>query len=464
MNRNLLSTYINSEDLREQMTALLCDLAAIPSISVPSSPPHVFGDETAKVLELALSQAADLGFETENHDFYCGSVILRGSGRKEVGILAHLDVVPAGEGWTSDPFKPIVKGGVVIGRGVRDNKSAVVAALAAMYFYKLFYIKLPFDVRLIMGCAEETGMDDLPHFLEKRRAPDFTFTPDSVFPVCCGEKGIAQIEIPLCNAGNGLISFEGGTVSNAVADRAVAILENRPLPSNLPENIEAATEEGRLILTARGLSAHASRPDGSINAISLLANFLLRQNFFPENSEQRRAMEFIAGSTSDNYGRFLGMESEDVTGPLTCVNGVMRTDSGRLVQNFNIRYPATLDFDALFQKACAVAARYGYKPTLVSDSRGYYRNPEGPEVRALTDACATVLDIDATPYVMGGGTYSRNFPNAVTFGLEHPDEVMLFGPGRGGAHQPDEYISISTLVDAVKIFILALDNLAKVMG
>jgi succinyl-diaminopimelate desuccinylase len=382
--------------------------------------------------------------------------------KKKIGILAHLDVVPAGNNWTYPPFKPTVKGDLIIGRGVRDNKAAVVAALAAMYFFKLYGIRLPFDVRLVLGCAEEIGMDDLPHFLEKRPAPDFTFTPDCRFPVCCGEKGMAIVELPLCEVGNGLVSFTGGTVSNAVADLAVAVLENTVLPKKLPSYIEASIENGRLKLTAHGESTHAASPDGSVNAISLLANFMLERGFFPESSEQRRALEFISASTSDNYGRFLDMASEDATGPLTCINGVMRTDSGVLTQNFNIRYPATLDFSTLFERFRAVAAKYGYKPEMIHHSKGYYKNPNGPEIKALTDACAAVLDIDSTPYVIGGGTYSRAFPNAVTFGLENPDEKGVMGKGRGGAHQPDECISYGTIIDAVKIFILSLDNLAKV--
>ena len=88
------------------------------------------------VLEAAL---APLGFEV--HRFTRGEapdgpvenlVAMRGSGSPHFGFAGHLDVVPAGEGWASDPFVPEIADGVLTGRGANDMKSAIAAFVVAL--------------------------------------------------------------------------------------------------------------------------------------------------------------------------------------------------------------------------------------------------------------------------------------------------------------------------------------------
>ena len=59
-------------------------------------------------------------------------VALRGSGAPHFGFAGHVDVVPAGEGWTSDPFVPTIADGRLIGRGANDMKSAIAAFVSAV--------------------------------------------------------------------------------------------------------------------------------------------------------------------------------------------------------------------------------------------------------------------------------------------------------------------------------------------
>ena len=104
-------------------------LIACPSITPASG--AVFD-----VLEEALRL---LGFQI--HRFVTGEapdgptenmVALRGSGAPHFGFAGHLDVVPPGEGWASDPFDPVVEDGVLTGRGANDMKSAIAAFVAAI--------------------------------------------------------------------------------------------------------------------------------------------------------------------------------------------------------------------------------------------------------------------------------------------------------------------------------------------
>lgn len=104
-------------------------LIACPSVTPASG--EVFG-----VLEAALTP---LGFKV--HRFIGGEnsdgpvenlVALRGSGAPHFGFAGHLDVVPPGEGWASDPFAPVIDDGVLTGRGANDMKGAIAAFVAAV--------------------------------------------------------------------------------------------------------------------------------------------------------------------------------------------------------------------------------------------------------------------------------------------------------------------------------------------
>ena len=91
--------------------------------------------EVFDLLEAALSP---LGFEV--HRFVLGEapdgptenmVAMRGSGSPHFGFAGHLDVVPPGEGWATDPFDPVVEDGILTGRGANDMKSAIAAFVSA---------------------------------------------------------------------------------------------------------------------------------------------------------------------------------------------------------------------------------------------------------------------------------------------------------------------------------------------
>jgi succinyl-diaminopimelate desuccinylase len=108
---------------------LTCRLVACPSVTPASA-------GAFDVLEAALTP---LGFEV--HRFFAGEApdgpvenlfATRGAdGGTHFGFAGHLDVVPPGEGWSTDPFKPEIKGGLLHGRGVVDMKGGVAAFVAA---------------------------------------------------------------------------------------------------------------------------------------------------------------------------------------------------------------------------------------------------------------------------------------------------------------------------------------------
>ena len=109
---------------------------------------------------------------------------------KQLDILAHLDVVPAGEGWTvTEPFEPVEKDGKLYGRGTADDKGPAVAALYAMRAVKELGIPLSKNVRLILGTDEECGSSDIRHYYDVEEEAPMTFSPDGSFPCCEHRKG-----------------------------------------------------------------------------------------------------------------------------------------------------------------------------------------------------------------------------------------------------------------------------------
>src|ERR671916_641251 len=107
---------------------LASQLIACPSVTPARG-------EVFDVLEAALRP---LGFEV--HRWVMGEapdgptenmVATRGVGAPHFGFAGHLDVVPPGDGWDSDPFDAIIANGVLTGRGANDMKSAIAAFVTA---------------------------------------------------------------------------------------------------------------------------------------------------------------------------------------------------------------------------------------------------------------------------------------------------------------------------------------------
>ena len=455
-----LDSFIEEE--KENIKRDLARLVSIPSVSAEKVGEYTFGEQCARVLETALEIGNENGFECENIDYYCGSIMLSSDSNKEIGIVSHLDVVPAGDGWNYPCFELTEKDGLYIGRGTEDDKGPTIAALYALKFFKKEGIDLPFSLRMIMGCDEEMGMGDLPYYLTKKTPPYFSFTPDSGYPVCVGEKGIMGVEVKLCDLGGLILSFEGGNAYNSVCDNADAVIVSSVIDLPQADNITAVhLDENRIKISAIGRTAHAAYPEGSDNAIRRIAQYIVDNALLPDDSAEYKAMDYLAHILDGYNGKGLGISmSDDESGYLTSIGGRIYARDNVLIQNINIRYPVTKnggEISALLQNN---AREKGFEAYSYYDKEPYYFSPEKPEIRALVNAYKTVSgDTDET-YTTGGGTYARAFPNTVAFGVTMKGSGGLLGDGRGGCHERDEYITIKELHDSIKIFVRAIMNLS----
>ena len=340
------------------------------------------GEGVAKALETALETARRFGLETKNVDGYMGVADLKGKSDRQIAVIAHLDVVPAGNGWDSDPFCMIEKDGYIIGRGTADDKGPAVVALYAAKFLREQGVTFPYTLRLLFGTSEETGMEDVDHYLAREAQPAFCFTPDGEFPVGYGEKGGYGGRIVSPKFDGNLVDFCGGVATNAVPDRAYAIVKADLAKLPAAGRIELSAEgEGLVRVTGHGISGHAAMPEGTINAIGIVAGYLLDNALVTPEEAKFLEMQRCLLSVTD--GSTAGIAAADeVFTPLTCVGGTVSMKDGVITQTLDIRYPTSITPDEMRAGLEAMAARGGASFVPGTQRKPFYiERPAPPSAR-----------------------------------------------------------------------------------
>ena len=430
-------------------------LVAINSVEGEALPGKPFGEGPARALAEGLQIAEELGLDAVNCDNYIGYAQI-GEGEDYLATITHLDVVPVGEGWKEDPFTMREREGWIIGRGVMDDKGPSVLCLYALKYLKDKQIPLRYPVRALLGANEETGMGDVEYYLANYKAPLFCFSPDANFPLCNGEKGITRgrmiAKVPMEN----IVGIKGGFVSNAVPDKAEARIRAERVEPAPGVTVEREAD-GLWRLTAAGVGGHASLPEGTVNAIGLLVNAILDQKLAGE--QEAKFLRAVADLISNSDGSGVGVQADDgLFRPLTIVGSMIGVEDGRMVQTYDSRFPTNTSGEKI---ASILRARYGEVLDVECgrEAPPFYMSLDKPEVQVCIDAYNSITGENAVPYTIGGGTYARDFPNAVSFGPEHPERPApdFAGP----IHGVDEAASREWLLEALKVYILALLELQK---
>ena len=181
MYKEKISRYIDAH--RKEMLEDIGALCRINSVKGSYRIGKPYGEGCSEALRAALHIAECYGFSINNYDNYVGTVDMNDK-EAQLDILAHLDVVPAGDGWTvTEPFEPVVKDGKIYGRGTADDKGPAIAALYAMRAVNELGIPMKKNVRLILGTDEECGSSDITHYYSVEKEAPMTFSPDASFPV-----------------------------------------------------------------------------------------------------------------------------------------------------------------------------------------------------------------------------------------------------------------------------------------
>ncbi len=459
------------ESWREDIYQTLKDWIAIDSPSSPSAGEgKPFGENVRKVLDLALSDAEKMGFSVRNIDGYAGEINL-GQGEQTMGMLAHLDIVPAGDGWTHDPFGCERENGKVYGRGVQDDKGPAVAALYAMRAVKEAGIELKDGVRLILGTDEESGMRGMRYYKAHEKMPDYGFSPDADYPLINIEKGGIGILLSAVSDGESdaeipIYELNAGIRSNVVPGTARAVVGTEKVsaeeirsrlavmePEAMAYEINVTELEGnRAQIETVGVQAHASLPHLGLNAAGLLFKALKRIGAGGGIKDAVAAMADKFGT--EGHGESAGIKTDDEEcGPLTCNIGLLRFDGTQLRVTLDIRWPLATNEEKILGQMCMALSD---TPLAVRRTGGHgvhYVPKDHKVVKGLLEVYHDVTGLPAYPIAIGGGTYSRMMPNTVAFGICFPGDVDT-------CHMPDEYIDWEKFILSTKIFAHAIEKLA----
>lgn len=329
---------------KQNIIGSLCDMITYPSVSEENFNSHFpFGKDCSDCLKYFLNLANSLGFRTKNIDGYCGYAEF-GEGKELIGIVGHLDVVPAiEEDWTYLPFTPTIANGRIYGRGTIDDKGPVIASLyamkAVMEYIKDNNITLNKRIRLIVGLNEEKNCKCIEHYKQTEEIPTISFSPDSDFPCIYAEKSVISImlkePLPIINSSSifskikqPVIHIEeidcGNNAINVVPKICSIVFSiNKPLVitsviSFLKKTIEKYNydidiykiDNNRIKLTSYGVASHSAHPELGVNAISKL--IIVFQDLLKECKINIPILSKFCEYIGDDYfGVNIGLNMED---------------------------------------------------------------------------------------------------------------------------------------------------------
>lgn len=456
-----------AQDQKENYLKDLTTLLKIPSVRDDSAATDEYplGPMPAKALQAFLKMAQEDGFRTKNIDNLVGYAEW-GEGDETLAILAHLDVMPAGKGWDTDPFDPVIKDGNLYARGASDDKGPGMACYYALKYLKDQGVKFNKKVRFIVGTDEESNWTGMHRYFEVEPAPTFGFSPDAEFPVINGEKGQVSLllDVPAGNEGQfKLISFESGLRFNMVPREAVAKIEtpdNAKVMNDFKQFIDENPVTGEIEEVADGLqvtvigkAAHGMEPEKGINAGTYLAVFLNQYDFAGgAGSFVQFLTEYLHLDT--RMDKFNGAYTDEVMGELTMNAGILNYDStngGNI--NMNFRYPKGITPDEIQKNVEKVTKTLNINVKQDEGQEPHYVDPEDPIVKTLMKAYSDLSgDQNAKPEVVGGGTYGRLMKRGVAFGALMPNTPNTM-------HQANEYQPVSDLITSMAIYMQAINDL-----
>ena len=447
-------------DKQEQIVADICRLIRIKSEREEAKPGMPFGEGPCAALLEGKKMAEELGLRTKNFDNYVVTAEMNDK-PAYLGILAHLDVVSEGSGWTFPPYEGTVQDGRIYGRGSADDKGPAVVAMWALKAAAELNPNLSKGCRLILGSAEETGSEDLEHYLPLEPAPPVSFSPDAEYPVINIEKGgfkpVFGAHWEEDKALPRVTAIHGGTTTNIVTLECDASVEGMSLA-----DVEAACaghqektgvtftcreENGTVHIHALGVSAHAASPETGKNAqiamVGLLSELPLAE------SSGKQAITGLARlfPFGDDHGTAMGVDMQDeISGRLTLVFSKLQFGLTGFEGQFDSRCPICANDDNMRKVVLRRFEECGF--TVLSRDQMFapHHTPaDSPLVQTLLRTYEQYTGLKGECQAIGGGTYVHEIEGGVAFGCAMPSTDNRM-------HGADEFAVIEELMLSAKMF------------
>lgn len=398
----------NRDAIRREMLVLLKEMVAQKTVNVPSSKLGNFDYLTIRGEEWRVGDIVEREFKKWGIRY---DVFSRMKGRpnvigyvgggapdgKKLFMACHMDIVPPGTGWDTDPFDMVEKDGVVYGRGVLDNKGPLVSSMLAAKILK----QVVGDDN-IHGQLQVAGMSD-------EEAGD----PDGV------DYGVHYL------------------MEENLINPTFAIIPD--IGENM-QKIDVA-EKGRLVLTvtAKGVQAHGSTPHLGVNAINKMAMFLV----LLEKCTLTHDKDPILGHCTVNVGEIHGG---------TAANNVPNECS----VDIDIRLVPGQTPKSIAEELKALSMHVADDFTFASGdgTMPHAIDPNNILVKSIQDN-ARHFGLDPKPFGLGGGTFAKGMNQhgilAVAFG---PGDDTAF-------HVANEYLPVEQLVTFAELTcMVAIDLVA----
>lgn len=337
------------------------------------------------------------------------NVIARYKGKKSartIWFMSHLDIVPPGDlkMWNSDPYKLIVDGRKLTGRGVEDNQQATVSSILVVKAMMELDYRPEHDIALLFCADEETGSGYGADYISEKHPQifgkeDVFFVPDS--------------------------GCEDGSLIE-VAEKSIMWMK----------------------VITKGKQCHASRPELGINAFKASSDLITRyQKLYKKFPKKDKLYEppistFEPTKKENNVPNVNTLPGEDVF-YMDC----------RVMPAYQLGEVKA----EMRRVADEVEAKYGVKIAFEPQQEAQAAPPTDPKcalVLALKKAIKEVLGVKPRAYGIGGGTVAAFFRR-----LNLP--AVVYSRLNDSAHMPNENTLIDYMMDDAKVFAVTTLLLCK---
>ncbi len=458
---------------KEELFSDLFALLSIPSVREDdlATKEAPVGPGPKNALKKFLEMGERDGFITKNIDNLAGHIEY-GHGEETLGIFGHVDVVPVGSGWETDPFTPEIRDGKIYARGSSDDKGPSVACYYGMKIIKELNLPVSKKIRFIIGTDEESGWKCMDRYFQVEEKPDFGFSPDAEFPIINGEKGNITLRLQFGSDNGGdysLKSFTSGLRENMVPESAsaVVIAANEEAGGQMKKAFEQFLKESpvsgsikksknKLEIKVVGKSAHGAMPESGINAGTYLGDFLAKYDF---SDDAELFLKTIAQYIHlDTVGKHLGVNYVDEKmGALSMNAGLFSFKADVLKENYialNFRFPKGVTPAGIEE---GIKSRIDHERITLEVGRTqlpHYVPLNDPLVQTLLAVYEEHTGEKGAEKVIGGGTFGRLLERGVAYGAMFPDSIDTM-------HQANEFLAVKDLLRAAVIYADAIYRLAK---
>ena len=455
--------------------AKLVSYNTVADKNVPSdkNPVHIAFKEALK------AEAQRLGLDYADHGWTV--IIGLGQGSERVGVITHGDVQPVDPSkWKKSPFvlDRTSEPGKLLARGAEDDKGPIATALYAMKSIKDRGLPLSKRIELYVYMGEESDWQPLVEFLKTHQPPQVNITLDAEYPAVTAEKGSGLVAVTIPKEGAAVppegeayvAQFGGGFFITQIPEDASAVIANATPEIQQAIRARAARQEdmqysfdwegSNLIVKAKGVSAHSSKPEDGVNAVSMLADALAVRPW--ANTTAGGAVNYLnemvgTGIYGEKFGAIAYRDS--FMGPMSFAPTVIKQNDDGIEVQINLRRPQGKSSEQLTNEINAALAQWQARRLPLANVKVRIGEPwvqkNAPHLPTLMNVFSYFTGMkDPQPIAIGGGTNSRRFPGAVSFGPAMPGKVYT-------GHSEHEFITEKQLLLNLQMYTAVLVELAK---